>query len=206
MIRLLLAGEGPSELGRLGPERSPLSHPPEGLSKGSGVIEALLSRVRPAGWLVVDRVVWKDIRKLVPNVPGAGDNANVRRVVQRARDLGCHAVVFIRDRDDDVGRVKKVETAIAEETKLNARMAIVGGVAVRELEAWLLALDGYKNADRLPSPKDVLLQKHGVPENAEAMVQFVIKRKLGGIAADAMALRRWFRRAALGLRVRLPRE
>ncbi len=51
MIRVLIAGEGPNEIGS-----GPAGERREGeRSRGAGVIEALLAKVRPAGWELRDK-------------------------------------------------------------------------------------------------------------------------------------------------------
>jgi len=98
MIRVVLAGEGPNELGtwsREAPYREPST---------PGVVEALLKRVRPDGWKVVDAVPWRSLRKLRVGKHGEAERRNIRGLVLRAWEAGAHIVAFVRDRDGNAQR------------------------------------------------------------------------------------------------------
>lgn len=197
MIRLLLAGEGPDEIGLPAKNLSEGERP-----SGGGVIEALLAKVRPAGWQVTATVQWKDVHKLRPNVPGSGDARTVQVLAMTAREQGCNALVFLRDRDRSIAREREIAEAVRT---LGERPLVACGVPVEMLESWLLALEGETGAERESDPVGALESRYGVPaKRATAMVQLVRNASLLDVPADAPSLWRWLRSAATALSVRIP--
>jgi hypothetical protein len=134
--------------------------------------------------------------------------ANVNGLVLRARERGCHAVVFIRDRDRDRRREKMIEAAVRGALKLfDQPPRVIGGVAVENLEAWLLALKGVPQTETIADSATVLEEQHGIARKKTGpMVNLVLHAKLRQISPDAHSLRLWLRRAAVGLCVRVPKE
>ena len=94
----------------------------------------------------------KGIRKLVVDRPGTGEASNVERLAHHARERGCHAVVFARDSDGPIGRRHKHVLAVVRGLQERGRPAIAGGYAVRELEAWVLAVLGSTKSEALADP------------------------------------------------------
>jgi hypothetical protein len=80
MICVLIAGEGPNEIG-------------DGTSPGA--IQALLEKIRPHDWKIRRSLRWKDVRKLRTNTPGDGDVRTVEALFLLARESGCNALVFL---------------------------------------------------------------------------------------------------------------
>src|ERR1700690_1066611 len=122
MIRILIAGEGANELGE--PLRGALVEGER--PAGGGVIEALMAKVRRADWQVREAMLWKDGRKIRSNAPGDGDRRTVDALAMRAREHGCHALVFLRDRDRDRSRERAIGDAIREASGKHKDLVIVG--------------------------------------------------------------------------------
>src|SRR5260221_6456908 len=157
MIRILIAGEGANELGRwLRSDRPPNDDEP---TRGPGVIGAVLDKVHPGGTIVVSSLAWKHIHKLRPNSPGSGDTKSVHILAMRARELGCNALIFTRDRDGDRRREKDIRNAVEDEAGRNQTLRIAAGVPIEMLESWLLAFVGIENTEGLADPVATLSDK-----------------------------------------------
>ncbi|HEY1695971.1 MAG TPA: hypothetical protein VGG39_27580 [Polyangiaceae bacterium] len=201
MIRVLVAGEGPNELGQ----------PLEGIvvegerPTGGGVIEALMAKVRPTRWQVIQTVSWKDVHKLQPNSPETGDARTVAILVLRAKEMGCHALVFLRDRDGSPSRERRVrDAAVAAK---DPRVALAAGVPIEMLECWLLALRKEWGSQASSDPVQELATKHGVAaKSTPAMVQLVRNASLLHAPPDAVSLWQWLRRVAHALKVKPPAQ
>jgi hypothetical protein len=201
MIRVLIAGEGSNELGP-----HPQAEFGEGeRASGGGAIEALMAKVRQSGWQVVAAMVWKDVRKLKSNAGGDGEAKTIAGLVLRAKELGCHALVFLRDRDGSPARERAVRDAIANERGGSLRIA--GGVPIEMLECWLLALRGEKDAHADADPVTSLAVRHGVPaKRVTSMVQLVRASRVLTVPADAESMWRWLRQVAMALSVTTPKQ
>jgi hypothetical protein len=201
MMRVLIAGEGPDELGPL----PPAEFVEGGRPSGGGAIEALLAKVRPTGWQVTAAMVWKDVRKLKPNAAGDGDAKTIAGLALHAKERGCHALVFLRDRDGSQARERVIRDAIAKESQRGTRIA--GGVPIEVLECWLLALKGETNAHTDANPVTSLEARYGVRrKHVSAMVQLIRTSRILATPPDATSLWQWLRRVATALRVTIPRE
>lgn len=150
MIRVLIAGEGKNELGERGAA-------PEGArSTGGGVVEALMEKVRATGWQVGGALTWKDVTKLKVNAGDVGERKTVKALALRANELGCNALVFLRDRDKSRTRERAIRDAIEEvrgaPSRLHQTLQIAGGVPIEKLECWLLALrkEPKRTTTRIP--------------------------------------------------------
>jgi hypothetical protein len=82
-LKLLLAGEGMNELGGWDVAPPWRRHPPD-----PGVLEALLRRIEPEGWEIVDAVRWKDIRKFKVGGHREAETRNVLGLALMAREKG----------------------------------------------------------------------------------------------------------------------
>jgi hypothetical protein len=198
MIRVLIAGEGANEIGT---EVRDAAHEGE-RPTGGGVIEAFAGKVRPSGWQIRRTAIWHDITKLRVNAPGKGDERTVNVLILQAQELGCRALIFLRDTDDDPRRRRTIHDAVAHAPK---NLLVVGGVPIQMLENWLLAFRGEVNAHAEARPVDALHERHGVPpKQTTAMVQLVRNNPLRDTARDAGDFRRWLRGLANALNVKVP--
>ena len=145
MKRVLLAGEGKTELGEWAKEREHRDNPGE-----MGVLEALLRRIG-AHVTFVEGVMWKSIVKYRAGAHRSPETRNVLGVVNRAIDLRCDAVVFSRDRDGSAERERDIEEGLQGAAEVFPQVALVGGVAVENIEGWLLLLLGNVDGERVSS-------------------------------------------------------
>jgi hypothetical protein len=201
MIRVLIAGEGPNEIGQVSPAGSP-----DGPGRSDGVIEALMSKVRPGGWAVRGVLQWKDVRKLRPNAHEDGEARTVRGLALHARERGCNALIFLRDRDRQVARERSIRDA-CKLVEVDGGLLVAAGIPIEMLECWLLALRGEPRAHLEPTPAQALEERHKIaPKRTTAMVQLVRNAHLLEAATDAVSFWRWLRRVATALNVRIPKE
>lgn len=189
-MKLLLAGEGADDLGGWAHEPAYREKAPE-----LGVVEALLKRVRPDGWEVADAVRWKDIKKyrVGKGMHGAG-RRNVLGLALRADEAGIPIVAFVRDRDRDEERASAIAEAMEESGAIFPNVEVIGGAAIEEIDAWLLAIRGRKRSESLGDPKAELRGKHGITD-APKKAELVMDAALSDIADDAESLRAWLDRA-----------
>lgn len=189
---MLLAGEGSDDLGRWG------KHPAYAEEGPGGVIEALLLRIRATGWSVAEGVRWKTIRKYRAGAHASAEARNVVGLALRARDLRCDAVAFVRDRDGDRDRERDLENGIERARELFPALRIAGGVAIEEIEAWLLAIRGERGSESVTDPKGRLAERHGVDTGA-AKIACVEQASLDRLPDDARSLALWIERARQAL-------
>lgn len=141
MMRVLLVGEGPNDIGRWA--KSPEYR--EAYAE-DGVVGVWVHTVAASTAEIVQGLEWKSIRKFRARVGAAlpdADAHNVRALPLKARELGCDVVVFARDRDGSVTREKAIHDVLAQET----HAAVAGGVAVENLEHWLAAAAGLRDSE-----------------------------------------------------------
>lgn len=191
-MRILLAGEGRTELGDWAnePQYRPDSPQP-------GVIQALLCKVREEGWSVNDAILWKNIHKLRAGGHSEAEKHNVMALVHIAWENNFDAVAFTRDRDGQRGRQKQVEEAIQEAATMHPNgPKIIGAMAIEEIEAWLLALQGQRGCEDISNPKNRLSTN-----NTAGKVKIVEKASLEDIPDDATQLLGWLQRASNALEV-----
>ncbi|MEW5851370.1 MAG: hypothetical protein AB2A00_21455 [Myxococcota bacterium] len=190
-MKVLLAGEGPTELG--GWANEPAYRTPE----NPGLLEVLARRIRPDGWEIGDAIIWKYIRKYRSGDHRTPEQRNLLGALLLAHEKGLSGVVFSRDRDGDVEREHQFNQALARAAGQFPSLTLAGGMAVEEIEAWVLAMRGDKRAERHRDPKQEL-GKHGVV-GLEAMRQVAEKADLAQACAHSPSLASWLERAkALG--------
>jgi hypothetical protein len=161
--KLLLAGEGPDELGRWFRERPYRQSARDG-AEVPGILEALLAKLDLAPWEIADAVRWRD-RRIPLYRTGERRAPETRRVLGLAllaEERHVEAVVFVRDRDGDEEREADIEAGVAQAPGLGLATPLAGGVAVEEIEAWILALLGDRDAESHARPKEKLAEKHGL--------------------------------------------
>lgn len=140
-VKVWLGGEGPCEIGTRG----------DGGDQ-PGVLEALLLRLEPAGWIVGGAERWQYIRKYrAGSALRAGRNHedihNVVGLALMAWEAACEVVAFARDTDADRERATAIEQGIAAAAGLFPMLVVVGGVARPAIEGWILALLGVRDTD-----------------------------------------------------------
>jgi hypothetical protein len=193
-MRVFIAGEGPDDIGDWA--RDPAYHP----AHSGGVVESLLRNIHGDGWEIVGGCPWRRIRKFKVGRGLHGDEVrNVLGAAGEAAELGCDLIAFVRDRDGDLEREVAIEEGIHRATHRGLIPAIVGGVAIEATDAWILALLGEPNSERLRDPKWQLEEKHGINKAAQK-ANVAASAHLGNVPGDAKSLRGWINRAreALG--------
>jgi hypothetical protein len=185
--KVFIGGEGPDELGDL-------ARHPSYRSDGPGLIAALLRRVRGDGWCIAGGVVWKHIRKYRSGDHRTPEERNVLGLALAAREAGCEAICFIRDRDRDPRREQDVEAGITAAQQMFPGLRVIGGMAIEELEAWVLALSGERQSEQLADAKEHLANSRGISTTAQ-MLCIVEAADLDRLPKDAGSLQRWLARA-----------
>ncbi len=180
-MRIYLGGEGVTDLGCWAHEpayRKDLSR--------IGVIEALL-RALERDYHVAGATVWCRIHKYRAGDHRSPEVRNVQGLALDAFEARCDAVVFVRDRDRDPDREQQIAQGITLAKDLV--QTVVGGLAIEETEAWILAILGVRGVERLANPK-LVLQQRGVA-GVSAMVDRVLDRGVGDLPDDVLSLRKW---------------
>ena len=184
-MRVFLSGEGADDLGDWCNDPQYRSAPPK-----RGVIEALLRRVSTVEFTVVDARVWKRIRKFQAGKHAKPETRNVLGLVNEAEEARCDALVFVRDQDGEADREASIDEGIRLARERGFGPAMVGGVAIQEIEAWILALLGERPTQHHTDAKSVLVKKHGITTCA-AKVAVVESADRGKIPDDALSLHAW---------------
>jgi hypothetical protein len=184
-MRVFLSGEGSDDLGDWCNDPQYRSIPSR-----IGIIEALLRRVSPIDFTVVDARAWKRIRKFQAGKHAKPETRNVLGLVNEAEEARCDALVFVRDQDGDADREASIVEGLRLAYERDFGPALVGGVAIQEIEAWILALLGERHTEHHVDAKSVLASKHGITTCA-GKVAVVESADRGKIPDDAASLRGW---------------
>lgn len=194
MIRALLCGEGPGELGDWARE-DPYRTDDRGLIR-AGVVEVLARRLVTEGWEVADAIPWRRLRKYI-----AGGAMRRRQGLDRegralaaaalhAEERGIGVVLYSRDRDGDTSREESLREGEAFVRREFASVEIGGGLAIECLEAWVLALLGESRSEGRSSANaqaSLDVEYRG----ASAMANAAGAADLAKLPADALSLHRW---------------
>ena len=164
--RLIIAGEGPDELGRWYRE-TPYRHVEPGSADVPGLLEALLDKMALLPSEIVDGATWKRVPLFRAGDRRAPETRRVLGLAALAVERRADAVVFVRDRDGDEDREADIEAGLEQARTLGFTAELAGGVAVEEIEAWLLALLGDRRAETFSRPKETLAEKHGIRTRAQ---------------------------------------
>lgn len=199
MIKVFLAGEGRNEIGGWSREHGWRDEHPY-----AGVLESLARRIIPSGWEVHDAMRWKDIPKLTVGARGKGlERKTVLAAHLHAKEKGCGALLFSRDRDAPKWheRVREIEATLAELETADGGIAVAGAVCIERLESWLLALTGRTKTEELRDGRvDDELATLGVPAKDTArMVDLVERHGLAEVPPDALSLGIWIERVRAAL-------
>jgi hypothetical protein len=192
-MRIFLGGEGPDDLGdwfRLPQHRA---NPPV-----VGMIEALLRKNGATDCDVAGARIWKSIKKFRFKPPVRGEVQNVLGLVLEADETGAKVLVFVRDQDGYPDREEDIEEGIRQARARSYGPEVVGGVAVQEIEAWVLAILGERRSEQHADAKAILAARHGI-DSLSAKVAAIDAADLDRIPRDATSLRTWLERATLAL-------
>jgi hypothetical protein len=147
-MRVFLAGEGRTELGEWAKQPPYREQPGE-----KGVLVALIERVADDAATFVDGLLWSKIRKYKAGNHASPEERNVLGLALSARRARCDVVVFTRDRDGSAGRQRDLDAGIRRARELFADLKMVGGVAIENVEGWVLVLLGFHTGERVSSKK-----------------------------------------------------
>ena len=187
-MRVMLAGEGKTELGEWAKEREYRELPGE-----KGVLLALLEGLGGSALEVVDAVRWCKIRKYRAGGHASAEERNVLGLALAAGEARCQAVFFSRDRDGDQDREADLETGLGKAAEAFGDLAFAGGVAIENVEAWILVLCGAGGeALSGKQTKEELSSKFSI-STLEEMVALISRSDLGVVKAGSLA--RWLSRA-----------
>jgi hypothetical protein len=186
-VKVWLGGEGPSELGT----RADGGEEP-------GMLEALLLRLEPTGWIVAGAQRWKYIKKYrAGHAARGGDNHedlhNVRGLALAAWEAGCEVLAFTRDVDADARRAAAVARGIEQARELFQMLVILGGVARPAIEGWVLALLGIRDSDALSRARAIELLRDGAiaEKKASGYVEVVNAADLDRLPVGCSSLADW---------------
>jgi len=191
---VFLAGEGPTDLGDWARLPQYREDPP-----CPGVIEALLRRRAEHPIEVVGGITWKRIRKYKAGDHRRPETRTVLGLMLHAEDAAAEIVAFTRDRDGDPEREQEISRGIAEAEK-RFDPGVIGGMAIEELEAWILAMLGEHGSERLTDPKAKLQREHGI-SGRDSLVGVALQTDLDSLPHDARSLRAWLQQATYALAV-----
>jgi hypothetical protein len=180
--QVFLAGEGRSELGGWAYQKPYRTLEP-------GVLETLLRRIVPQGWTIKDAMSWKDIVKVDAGDHRRPETRNVLGAALRAKERRCDVLVFSRDRDGGRDREHAIEAALGE-ISANQTIAAAGGVAIEEIESWVLSCCGHSRAESLRRAKEAAAH-HLV---GKTLVEHLRDVDPENVPEDALSLRRWIER------------
>jgi hypothetical protein len=166
-LRILLAGEGPSELGGWAaePQYRGVARQRRDARRLEppfvGVLEAFLAATAPGAFEIVDAVLWKSL----PFYRSGGGNRterpmskeelNVRALSLLAHDRACDAVVYVRDKDRSEERQRDLARGreALDQQAIKAGLRVAGGVSVQCIEAWVLAVWASRFGEPVPEAR-----------------------------------------------------
>ncbi len=190
-VRVYLGGEGANELG------SRACEPAYQSDTKPGVLQSLLRKVQRDGWSIAGATIWKRIRKFQAKGPTPKEERNVLGLIEAAIRAEADVVAYVRDRDEDLERAQVIAQAILKAEELFPSVRIAGGTAVPVLEAWILAILGEHQTEKLSKAgAQSRLESKGVArKDTQAMVSIVDTMVRDRIPRDAESLCQWLSRA-----------
>jgi hypothetical protein len=141
------------------------------------VLTALLERTGCDAFQIVEGIVWKKIRKYRAGDHASAEERNVLGLALLARRARCDIVAFSRDRDGDVERQRDVDRGIQRMRELFADLVVIGGMAIEDVEAWILVLLGV-DGERMPATRTA--------SELEARGITMLQRKVDVVEAASM--------------------
>ena len=136
-MNVYVAGEGPHEIGKWAenPERRGSS------KRGDGVLAALFRKVHLDEIQVIDGKKWSLAPKYRAGAHATADQRCLRQLAHLAEEAGAEVFLWSRDLDKIERREDELLTELgALREKYADDLFVVGGVAVRCLEAWIAGL------------------------------------------------------------------
>ena len=185
----MIAGEGRNELGGWASEVAYRQVKRE--DRERGCLEALLGKFSKRPFLIGDGVLWKRIRKYRAGGHRGAESRAMIALKIAGKERKLDAVAFLRDRDGDDARASEIERGVAEADRLiQDGPALVGGVPVRALEAWVLAVSGLLGTEKLSRPKlEAELRARGIgPKSTQDYVDEIDRCEPAWVAPDASSL------------------
>jgi hypothetical protein len=188
-VRVVLSGEGPTELGDWA--KSAAYHVPP---MQKGVLATLLERVLGRAVTVADAIRWRSIRKYKTGDHASPEARNVVGLALKAYETSCDALVFGRDRDGDEERESDVEDGIRRASKTFPTLAVIGGIAIENVEGWILVLCGDASGEIVAgsATKAKLPWDFGI-ETTEQKVDRILEADLDTITTGSLGT--WLARA-----------
>jgi len=187
-VKTFLAGEGATEL-------SDWVNPPHYRKQPvrMGCLESLLRSTVSKDWEICGAVQWKNIRRYRARSPLSADARNLAAAALDAAEANCDSLVFARDQDGDIERHAALEDGIAEANSKFLAIKVAGGLAVRSIEAWVLAGKGDLHSESTTDAKERLRKNHGV-ETLAQKANCLGEAELANVPEDAQSPYSWVRR------------
>jgi hypothetical protein len=179
--RVLLGGEGKTELGEWAKEPSYRENP-----GAKGVLVALLERIEGADFEIVDGMLWSRIRKYDAGKHASPEERNVLGLALAARRARCGAVVFSRDRDGDKQRQKDLDRGIERAREIFMDLRVVGGVAIETIEGWMLVVHGHDGESISAKRTKAELQRRCGVTDLQQMVDAVVVAPMEGLRPGSL--------------------
>ena len=195
-LRVVVCGEGRNELG------SRFGGDPHQTDEQSGVIEALLRRVRDDGWKIVHGVTWKHIPKLRGHGRSIDESDYIPALMMiAALDHHAEVLAYTRDGDDEVDERHEAHRAGRERGASEVPdLRVVGGIAAPCLEGWILAISGRNKTEAMSKAKALgEASKLFGTKGTKAMVAVVEGCDPTAAPKDATRLHAWWRDAKKAL-------
>jgi len=192
-FKVFLGGEGSNELGTRAQSwhRDASEHRP-------GALEVLAKHKVGDCFEVVGAIQWKDIRKYKAGKHVGPEAQSVLGLALKAKEREADVVLFMRDQDGSLERQKDVMAGLETARRLFPTLAdqLVGGLAIRMLESWVLAASGVRGTEAMG--KDTLEAKFrdhfGLAlkdKSTEALVTCLERADVSNLPDDATSLRDW---------------
>jgi hypothetical protein len=188
-MKLLLAGEGANDLGGWASEPA-YRHG----DRRVGVVEALLRKVQPTGWTVLDAVLWKGIPKFRAGGHRGAEMRTVLGLALQAKERGFDGFAFVRDRDSVKERQAEIGAALMEiDSVIGGAPPRAGAVAVERIESWVLAVTGAAGSEAMSDAAvdEALATLGAEAKGTTAFAAIVEGAALSAVPEDALTLRLW---------------
>lgn len=185
-MRVLILGEGPTDLGRAGPDGTPLR---EGVlpilvrKLLEGVAPGMPVEVRVQAICRKPRLFPKNSRRMGPSSHGYVNRLRALLGLREGRE--ADAIVIVVDRDGERNADRIVELTKGREQLRQEHKPCAAGVAIEKIEAWLLAdekalcraLDD-PTIQRQPDPEKLTAQETSSDHHPKGRLERLMVRAL----------------------------